>query len=288
VREEEKQATDPRVRQSDGATRLLRRQLACYTAAVRAPVLLLITLAAELAAPAARADLSPAELVQRALGHLLFRARGAEMQLRLELRGRGGELRTRTLFSRSCRADGLGRSLVRVLAPSEVAGTAFLFVERRGGDDEQYMYLPSLRVVRRIVGEQKRASFMGSDFTYADLEWSDLDGARCARRPDERVGAHLCHVVDCEPRVKGAYERIRAYVRQRDTAPLRVQFFDGKGEVKTLFVKELKPVGGALIATSLRMVDHRGGQSTDLYLSGIKLRDDLPPSDFTPEKLRPR
>ena len=245
-------------------------------------------LAASLAASAApAAELSPAEIVQRALGHLLFRARGAEMQLRLELRSGGGELRTRTLFSRSCRVGGLGRSLVRVLAPSEVAGTAFLFVERQGGD-EQYMYLPALRVVRRIVGEQKRASFMGSDFTYADLEWSDLDGARCTKRADERVGVHLCHVVDCEPRRKGAYQRIRAYVRQRDTAPLRVQFFDGRGEAKTLFVKELKPVGGALIATSLRMVDHRRGQSTDLYLSGIKLRDDLPPSDFTPEKLRPR
>ena len=177
----------------------------CYTAAVRALALHALLAASLAASPALAAELTPAELVRRALDHVLFRARGAEMQLRLELRGRGGELRTRTLFSRSCRAGGLGRSLVRVLAPSEVAGTAFLFVEKKGGDDEQYMYLPSLRVVRRIVGEQKRASFMGSDFTYADLEWSDLEGARCARRADERVGAHLCRVIECEPRRKGAY-----------------------------------------------------------------------------------
>jgi len=234
------------------------------------------------------AELPPGELVQRALDHMIFRGRGAEMSLRLELRSRGGEVRQRTLFIKSRKVEGASRTLVRVLAPSDVAGTAFLFVERKGGEAEQHMYLPALKVTRRIAGDQKRASFMGSDFSYADLEWSDLDGAACRHQPGEKIGPHACQVIDCEPRKQDAYRKVRVFVRKSDRAPLRLQFFEGAGISKVLFVKELRAVDGWLVATALRMTDAKSGHTTDLLISDLRARDDLPPSDFTPQALRQR
>jgi hypothetical protein len=237
--------------------------------------------------PASGVEPTASELISRAIGHMVFRSRGAEMTIRLELRGRGG-VRTRTMATRSRKIDGLSRTVVRVLSPSEVAGTSFLFIEKRQREDEQYIYLPALKVVKRIIGEQKRASFMGSDFTYADLEWIDLEDATCRQQPEERIGVHACHVIDCEPRKHGDYRRLRAWVRKQDQAPLRVQFFDDRPQpLKVLFVKELKPVAGVLMATALRMT-HRNGDSTELQISDIRVRDDLPAADFTPQALRLR
>jgi hypothetical protein len=253
----------------------------------RATVALAAVLAA--AAPAHAKPPTPAELVQRAVDQMLFRARGAEMTMRLTLRGKGGDVRTRQLYSKSRMIDGQSRALVRFLAPSEVAGTAFLFLERKGGADEQHMYLPALKIVRRIAGEQKRASFMGSDFTYADLQWSDLGGAACARAGQEKIGGHPCVIVDCTPPRRDVYARLRAFVRAADGAPVRFEFYDARAELaKTLFVKELKPVAGAPMATALRMLNHRTGGSTELVIERVTVRDDLPASDFTVEALRPR
>jgi hypothetical protein len=238
--------------------------------------------------PASGAEPTAGELIAQAIGHMVFRSRGAEMTIRLELRGRGGELRTRTMSTTSRKLDGLSRTMVRVQSPSDVAGTAFLFIEKRQGEAEQYMYLPALKVVKRIVGEQKRARFMGSDFSYADLEWVDLEAATCRRHLEEKIGAHACHVIDCEPRKRGDYRRLRVWVRKQDQAPLRVQFFDDRPQpLKVLYVKELKPVAGVLMATGLRMA-HRNGDSTVLQITNIRVRDDLAPSDFTPQALRLR
>ena len=65
--------------------------------------------------------------------------------------------------------DGLSRVLVRVQAPFDLRGSAFLLVERKGGSD-MFSYLPSLKKVRRITGRTISGSLFGSDFSYGDIE----------------------------------------------------------------------------------------------------------------------
>jgi hypothetical protein len=246
-------------------------------------------LALQINAGAENRALAPVEIVKRALDHVALRSGGAEMTLRLQLRSPKGEVSTRTLYARSRRVDGLSRTLVRVLAPSDVAGSAFLFLERPRGEAELYLYLPALKVVKRIVGEQRRASFMGSELTYADLEWGDVANATCTESAAEKIGAHACHVVDCVPRRTEGYRKIRIWVRQQDFVPLRVHFFDQQREpLKTLFVKEVTPVEGQPMATFLAVVNRRTGYATELQLSNIHARADLRPEDFTPQSLQER
>ena len=220
---------------------------------------------------------------------MIFRSRGAEMTMVMTLRNKQGETRTRKLFARTRKADGLTRTLVRFVAPSDVAGTAFLFVEHRDKDDDQHMFLPALKVVKRIVGKQKQSKFMGSDFTYADLEWRDMEQATYKALPDEKVGGAPCHVIESHPRKKESYAFIRSWIRKRDKVPLRIKFFDrSKQLLKVLYVKEVKPVGGALTVTKLKISNKQTGHSTFLNIEQIKLREDLPEDAFTVRALKQR
>jgi len=231
----------------------------------------------------------PDEIIRRSLERMVFRSQGAEMTMTMTLRNKQGETRDRKLFARTSKKEGLTRTLVRFLSPSDVAGTAFLFVENKGREDDQHMYLPALKVVKRIVGKQKQSRFMGSDLSYADLEWKDLEDASYVARPDEKVGGAPCHVIDAVPRKKESYDHTRSWIRKKDLVPLRIHFFDrNKRLLKVLFVKEVKPVGGSLTVTKLKMTNKQSGHSTFISIGQIKRRDDLPVDAFTVRALKQR
>ena len=231
----------------------------------------------------AGAQLSPRQIIQRAMDQMVFRSQGAEMRIVMTLRNRRNETRTRTLYSRSLREGGLSRTLVRFLSPSDVAGTAFLFVENQGKDDDQFMYLPALKATKRITGRQKDGRFMGSDFTFADLEWRDLDDASYKQLPMQKVGKYECHVIDAFPNNKSSlYHRTRTWIRKSDSVLMRIRFFDKRSRlIKVMFVKEVKRVGGALMVTRIKMTDRRKQHSTFMQISQIKIRKDLKRDDFT-------
>jgi len=151
------------------------------------------------------------------------------------------------------------------------------------------MYLPALKVVKRIVGQQKQARFMGSDLSYADLEWKEIEEASYRMQPEEKIAGAPCHVIDAVPRHPHSYDHTRSWVRKQDLVPLRIQFFDrGRRLLKVLYVKQVKRVGGSLTVTRLKMSNKQTGHSTFIAIDQIKLRDDLPEEDFSVRALKQR
>lgn len=247
-------------------------------------------LLALVAAPfSAAADPSPKKIVQQAIDNQVFNLKGAQMQMAMRLKDRRGKTRDRTMFTRTLEVDGLNRTLTRFTAPPDVAGTSFLFKEREGADDDQFMFLPALKIVKRIAGSQKNAAFMGSDFTYADLESRDLEEATHKRLADQKVGKFQCYQIEAIPRQKEAYSRLVTWIRKRDMVFMRTKFFDPKGQlVKVLFIKEVKRVGAGMVPTRLKLSNKQSGHSTLLVVTQIKTRTDLPASDFTVRALKKR
>jgi hypothetical protein len=86
----------------------------------------------------------------------------------LSLRGRG------TPGAAPAAPDG-DRLLLRFSYPNDIRGTGFLVWEHPQGDDERFLYLPSLGRVRRIAGSETQESFVGSDFTYEDIGGREFD-----------------------------------------------------------------------------------------------------------------
>jgi hypothetical protein len=237
----------------------------------------------------AHAAPSAKQIVDQAIDNQAFNLPGAEMKLEMLLRNRQGGVRERKLFSKTKQKGGLNSTLTRFVAPPDVAGTSFLFLEKKDAEDEQYMYMPALKMVKRIAGAQKNARFMGSDFSYADMESRDLENAKHKHVKDEKVGAIDCHLIEAIPHNKTAYSKVHTWIRKKDFVFVRTRYFDRKGKpLKDVFVKEVKRVGARTIPSRIKVNNKQTKHSTLLVITTITARSDLPDSEFTIRTLKKR
>lgn len=101
--------------------------------------------------------------------------RDSRAELRMKLFDRRGRTRDRALTLLTLRRAEGDRSLIRFTYPNDIRGTGFLVWEHPAGDDERFLYLPSLGRVRRIAGSEAQESFVGSDFSYEDIGGREFD-----------------------------------------------------------------------------------------------------------------
>lgn len=242
------------------------------------------------AAPMIPAHAAPdaVTIIKRAVDNQVFNLKAAEMKMAMLLRNKQGDRRERRMQSTTRQKSGLNKTVTRFLAPPDVARTAFLFIENKGRDDDQYMYLPAINVVRRIVGSQKDASFMGSDFSYADLESRDHDHAAHKLMGQKKVGKADCYVVESKPKNK-TYSKLVSWIRKKDFVFMRIQYFDKKGKLlKIFFTKEIKKVGDQKVLSRFKLANKQTGHSTTIAVTDIKIRTDLGDDTFTKRALKKR
>jgi hypothetical protein len=120
-------------------------------------------------APAPTADRIARSVQDRDTG------RDSRAELRMKLFDRRGRVRDRALTLLTLRRTEGDRSLIRFTYPNDIRGTGFLVWEHPAGDDERFLYLPSLGRVRRIAGSEAQESFVGSDFSYEDIGGRELE-----------------------------------------------------------------------------------------------------------------
>jgi hypothetical protein len=235
----------------------------------------------------AEADLSADEIARRIVRSDGFSWEGAESRLRMVLVAPSGEQRERVLEVVGRRNDGRFETVVRFRSPGDVAGTAFLMKEDADGRSEQHIYLPGLRRTRRIAGREREGSFMGSDFTYADLRRADDRHAKHRRLADETLGDAVTYVLESliDKDAKSQYSKIVTWVRKTDFVPLRTRFYGADGKlVKTLYARKVKELDGRPVIVEARM-QSENGHATLLHVESLAQKKDLPDSAFTPAAL---
>jgi hypothetical protein len=262
---------------------------------MRKPFSALVAVALAVSFPTgARADdanPTAGELAQKTLDHDTFGFEGTQIHARLVLTDAGASQPTqeRAFDGISQKGDGnLIKSVIRFTAPANVAGTAFLMVQHAGAPDEQYIYLSRMKTTRRIGGTGEReGSFMGSDFSYADLERKDVRDAKYTRLADDPVGKEPCFVLQAIPNPATAvYSKVVMWVRQKDWIPLRVQMFGKDGQLdKTMFTKRVRVIDNKPVVVESHTENARTHHTTDLVLDDVQFKSDLPDAAFVPAAL---
>lgn len=238
-------------------------------------------------AQATAQDLSADEIAKKMLRADAFAWEGAKTKLRMIILGTDGKRQERALEVAARRQQGLLQTMVRFQAPADIAGTAFLMLERSGQASEQYIYLSGLKRTRRIVGREQEGSFMGSDFTYADMQRIDEKHVKNKRLPDEAIGSDATYVIESTvaESAGSTYGKTMTWVRKSDLVALRTKFFDRKGTlVKTLYARRVSQLEGKPVVVDARM-QSASGHATELMIDAMERRDDLPDSMFTPAAL---
>jgi hypothetical protein len=233
---------------------------------------------------AAPAALTAAQIVSKVVESDPWGLGGAEVNAKAVVTEKTGKTRALVFDAKSRRyAPPLGKSIITFQAPADIAGMKFLQIQNDGADDDRFLYTPELKRSRRIAGSSRSDSFMGTDFSFADLDMRDVRQGAAVLRPDENVGKFDCFHVAVTPKNSDAvYAKIDLWVRKDNYVPLKWVMFDKKATpVKTLLAKEIQRHGGRWFITGSRMTDNTSGRSTELTLEKIDRREDIPLDSFS-------
>jgi hypothetical protein len=209
---------------------------------------------------------------------------GAEVNAKAVVTERTGKTRALVFDAKSRRyAPPLGKSVITFQAPADVAGMKFLQIQNADSDDERFLYTPELKRSRRIAGSNRSESFMGTDFSYADLDGRDLRQGAAVLKADEPIGKFDCYHLSVTPKnADSVYSKIELWVRKDNYVPLKWIMFDKKATaVKTLFTKEIQRHAGHWFITGSRMLDNTTGRVTELTLEKVDRREDIPLDTFS-------
>jgi hypothetical protein len=185
-------------------------------------------------------------------------------------------------------ARGSSKSLLRFLAPRDVEHTGLLTWEAPDGDDEQWLYLPATRKVKRIVSGSKKNRFMGSDFAYEDLRPENLALHSYTLVGTEVVDGHPCFLVEARPTSErqaadSGYSRRRLWIRQDLYVTVKQEYFDKRDRREKVSTgQRFVNVGGqAWRPDEIEMRDVQAGTRTVVVVEHRRLDQGLHERFFT-------
>ena len=223
----------------------------------------------------------------------LHRAKDEEETLAVKIVDRRGAVKERRLVRYTVTApDGYSKILVRFTAPRDIANTGLLIWEARDGDDDQWLYLPGIKKVKRIAASGKKNRFLGTDFAFEDLRPESLSAHRYESVGSEMLDGQDCWVIDAVPATPrqaadSGYSRRRLWVRKDITQIVKREFYDTKGRLEKVQIDRrlVNVSGGRWRADEIEMHDVQTNGRTVLTLEKRRLDAGLPETMFTETEL---
>jgi outer membrane lipoprotein-sorting protein len=206
------------------------------------------------------------------------------------LRNRAGKESRRRITSMQLEVAGDGdKSLSLFREPGDVAGTAMLTFSHGLEPDDQWLYLPSIKRVKRISSRNKSGPFMGSEFAFEDLGSQEVEKYKYKHLGEESCGEYQCYKLERYPQYEGSgYTRQISWVDMEEYRVIRIEFYDRKDSLlKTMdFIDYQEYPGGYWRADRFEMVNHQTGKSTTLLWSNYDFSAELDEKDFNHNALK--
>lgn len=185
--------------------------------------------------------------------------------------------------------EGRMRASLRIDGPAEYKGAAYLVMETDDFlRDGMFVYLPSVKRVRRITGTFADGSLMGTNFSYFDFKqlqnaFGDLSGVIEAAEPVHGRPAHVV-LFQALPGAETRYTSVRAWVDQEACVVLRADFYVGKNLAKQLgtLPGALKRAGAIWYLSEMEMRDTAAGTRTVLRMGKLDAERAVPRRMFDP------
>lgn len=210
--------------------------------------------------------------------------------LTMLLKNKQGEESSRSLQVKTLEVDGDGdKSLTIFDSPKDIKGTAFLSFTHALKPDDQWLYLPALKRVKRISSANKSGPFVGSEFAYEDLTSQEIEKYTYKWLKDETIEGRDTFVVENYPAYENSgYTRRVAWVDKETYHPLKIDFYDRKNALlKTLtYTGYNKYLDKYWRADAMLMVNHITGKSTELTWENYKFGSGLKDRDFDKNTLK--
>lgn len=196
-----------------------------------------------------------------------------------------GKERVRSLDQRLGSFGGVDKKIMVFQSPADVRGTSFMnwSYGQAGKGDDQWIYMPALKRVKRITSDGKGGSFMGSDFSYDDLGARHPSADSHAILGSEVLAGEECWMVESKPQdAADGYSRTVSWISKSRLIGFRRDYYDKKGALlKTLSVLETRTMGPYLMITRTEMRDVQANHRTRMDFTAIRLDTGIADEQFS-------
>lgn len=211
-------------------------------------------------------------------------------ELVMVLKNRQGQESKRKIRISTLEVSGDGDKSMSIFdTPRDVKGTTFLSYTHALKADDQWMYLPALKRVKRISSKNKSGPFMGSEFAYEDISSQEVEKYTYKWLRDEKHDGHDTYVLELTPTYKNSgYTKQIVWGDKTMYQPWKIEFYDRKGELlKTLTYKGYnKYLDKFYRPTEMYMNNHITKKSTTLTWNNYTYNNGLTARDFDRNSLK--
>ena len=230
-------------------------------------------------------------IMEQTLLAYYYPGKDAKEDILMRIVNRQGQVRKRHLaMLRLDQADGGEQSYYLYFhEPADVEGMSFLVLKHPGRDDDRWLYMPAIDLVKRIATSDKRSSFAGSDFTYEDVSGRDLDEDNHELLDEETVGEHAAFVVKSTPKkpegVEFSYRKF--WIDKATHLPLKMEHYDLQGKLYKVYeAQEIQTIQGTPTITKAVMKDLGNERFTEIALQAVSYDIGLSADVFQERSLR--
>jgi outer membrane lipoprotein-sorting protein len=212
---------------------------------------------------------------------------GEEASMEMVLTNASGDSITRKMDSKVKERKGGDRSLIEFKWPADVKGTRMLTWTHAKETDDQWLYLPALKRVKRISSRSRTGSFMGSEFSYEDLGSQEVNKFTYSFLAEETLNGRDVYKIERFPTdPKSGYTKQVVWLDKGYRSALKTDYYDRKSKLlKTMEMKGFTQYGKYWRPGSIEVINHQTKKRSTLAWKNRKLNQKYDDGDFDSEAL---
>jgi len=189
------------------------------------------------------------------------------------------------------------RTVLFYLSPTNVKDTGFLTYDypvEKLTEDDQWLYLPALRKVRRISASDRGDYFLGTDFTYEDIKKEgklDLNDYLYQTQSEEQLHGHTTYRLTATPvdetvAKELGYSKVELWIDQESWLVVKANYWDIRNNrLKTLIADDIRNIDGIWTRHKMTMSNHKTGHTSEFVFSDVDYQSSVKDSLFTKRSL---
>ena len=238
-----------------------------------------------------------AAVVERSQRAFYYPGDDMKGRVTMELIDRNDGKRTRvmTMLRRDEAEGGNQKYFIYFHEPGDVRRMTFMVWKYPEKEDDRWIFVPAVDLIRRIAADDKRSSFVGSDFTYEDVSGRDVNADTHTSLREEKLGDRTCYVIQSVPKGAADYARRLSWISKENLLPLKEEYYDAQGGLFRVFTadriedisvgegdrKQVFPT-----VTQRTMKNVKTGHRTEVRSTSVVYNIGLDDRDFSERRMR--
>jgi hypothetical protein len=209
------------------------------------------------------------EVMKKSQAAFLYPGKDFKARVVMKLISKGGQERVRemTMLRKNFgEVGGNQKYFIYFFQPADVKDMTFMVYKYPEKDDDRWLFVPAINMVRRIAAQDKASSFVGSDFTYEDVSGRDIEDDTHAITKEEKIDGKESFVVKSTPKAEDVDYRYKlSWIDKKTFLPIKEEYYDRKDELYRVFTADdIKDVKGFPTVTKRTMKNLQSGHRTEV------------------------